>query len=152
MKDKVIEFLEQSNFIEGVIDGLDQAVYAWKYIIKEKKLSPSNIKKTHKILMLHQPLMPDQKGYFRKCQVWVGGKETIPYFKIPEQMKIWCNNVHFCPKHWRLHHVDFERIHPFVDGNGRVGRILMNWQRLKKGLDILIIKEEEKQKYYSWFR
>lgn len=48
-------------------------------------------------------------------------------------------------------HVDFEVIHPFVDGNGRMGRILMNWTRIKVGLPILIIREREKQQYYRWF-
>lgn len=52
----------------------------------------------------------------------------------------------------RQDHVVFEGIHPFVDGNGRVGRILMNWQRLKVGLPILIIKNDEKQEYYKWFK
>ena len=48
-------------------------------------------------------------------------------------------------------HIAYERIHPFIDGNGRTGRMFMNWQRLKAGLPILVIKEKEKQEYYKWF-
>ena len=48
-------------------------------------------------------------------------------------------------------HVKFESIHPFVDGNGRTGRLLMNWIRIKIGLPILVIKESEKFEYYKWF-
>jgi len=54
-------------------------------------------------------------------------------------------------KHIQLDHITFEKIHPFIDGNGRIGRIFMNWQRKKAGLPILVIKEAEKQKYYDWF-
>ena len=49
-------------------------------------------------------------------------------------------------------HVEFESIHPFVDGNGRIGRLLMNWERIKLGLPIIIIYEKSKGEYYAWFR
>jgi hypothetical protein len=53
-------------------------------------------------------------------------------------------------KQW---HINFEGIHPFEDGNGRIGRILMNLQRLSVGLPILIIHEGEEQfEYYKWFK
>ena len=154
MVNKIIKtFLLESNKIEDVWDknSLKQAECAWNYIIKEKKLNPFNIKKTHKILMLNQPIHGYERGYFRKRPVWIGGKEAMSYLKIPKQIKTWCDNINYEPKCWKEYHVGFERIHPFIDGNGRIGRILMNWQRIKTGLDILIIKEEEKQKYYSWF-
>jgi Fic family protein len=48
-------------------------------------------------------------------------------------------------------HVKFEKIHPFEDGNGRIGRILLNWQRVKAGLPILTIYEKDKHAYYKWF-
>jgi len=48
-------------------------------------------------------------------------------------------------------HINFEKIHPFIDGNGRIGRMLLNWQRVKLGLPVLVIKESEKQEYYKWF-
>ncbi len=51
----------------------------------------------------------------------------------------------------KIAHVEFERIHPFEDGNGRVGRIVMNWQRLKAGLHVLVIREVDKLEYYKWF-
>jgi len=47
-------------------------------------------------------------------------------------------------------HVEFENIHPFEDGNGRVGRILMNLQRIFSGMSVLIIHEgTEQQEYYK---
>lgn len=50
-------------------------------------------------------------------------------------------------------HVEFEHIHPFADGNGRVGRILYNLHRIRLGLDVHIIYEGLDQlEYYEWFR
>ena len=45
----------------------------------------------------------------------------------------------------------FEKNHPFEDGNGRTGRILLNWQRLQYGLPLLIIESYKKEEYYKWF-
>ena len=49
-------------------------------------------------------------------------------------------------------HLDFEVSHPFCDGNGRVGRVIINAQLLKHGLPPLIIRNSEKQIYYRAFR
>ena len=48
-------------------------------------------------------------------------------------------------------HLEFETIHPFNDGNGRIGRVLMNVQLLKLGFPMIIIRDKEKGKYYASF-
>lgn len=48
-------------------------------------------------------------------------------------------------------HLQFETIHPFNDGNGRIGRILINWQLLRLGFPQIIIRNKGKQKYYDTF-
>lgn len=154
----VIDFLDESNAIEGVYDikSLEQAVFAWRFLREQEKMSPHVILKTHKILMLHQPLYPNEKGYFREVPVYIGGREAMPQHLIWEAIRQWCEEVNTdilgMRRLWKQRHVEYETIHPFVDGNGRTGRMFMNWQRIRQGLPILVIKSDERHKYYEWFK
>lgn len=49
-------------------------------------------------------------------------------------------------------HLEFESIHPFCDGNGRIGRVLLNYQLMQLGLPPIIIRDKEKRKYYDSFK
>lgn len=161
-----ITFLRESNNIEGVWDdlSLQQSIHAWEYLRSKPKLSAHVVLKTHKILMLHQPLHPDEKGYFRKVPVYVGGREGHPFWGLREDIIEWAqamnnsveskyieNNEHRQGTVVAMH-VLYEKIHPFVDGNGRTGRMFMNWHCKKFKLPYKIILEKEKQKYYEWFK
>jgi len=104
-------------------------------------------------------LNPKIAGKLRKVQVGVmtkkGFKEAIHWSSIEEELRLLCNpglyptSSEKLIKRW---HIQFEKIHPFEDGNGRTGRILMNIQRLKVGLPILVIYDKEKFEYYKWFK
>lgn len=150
-----VEFLRESNNIENVWDdlSLQQAIFAWEFIKEKKKLTIENILKTHKILMLHQSLYGYEKGYFRKEFVSIGGRIT-PWENIPQGMQTWIIGANLPQGEQEIKnaHISYEHIHPFIDGNGRTGRIFMNWQRIKAKLPVLIIKEKEKQLYYQWFK
>jgi len=160
------DFLIESNAIEGVFDNdsLNQAILAWKDIRNDTILSVRTILQTHKTLMINLDLKPDEKGEFRKNPIYVGNRqigyrEQLSWEKIPSAIEGWIDkmnssigtkeNLENLNKEL---HVAYEEIHPFIDGNGRTGRIFMNWWRLRNNLPILIIKNSEKLSYYSWFR
>lgn len=157
-----IEMLRESNNIEDEWGdlSLQQAIFAWDYCTQQKQLIPSVVLKTHKILMLHH-LVGNQKGYFREQQVWVGQREGAPWYAVPTLIENWCKKANFVlgitnpvkgiEDIIKDDHIAYEHIHPFIDGNGRTGRIFLNWQRVKAGLPILTITEKEKSSYYEWF-
>lgn len=166
MTNEELEFLTQSNAIEGVYDedSLEQAVYAWQFLKKREKITLGVILKVHKILMLHQNLAPYEKGYFRNIMVYVANKPAINALHIRERLEKLVSNIDDAIQNgqkesltWkegicREHHVEYEKVHPFIDGNGRTGRMFMNWERLKLGLPILVINSGTEQiEYYKWF-
>ena len=161
---KEYKFLSESNNIEDVWDdeSLKLAVKAWNYLKKQPQMTPDVVLKTHKILMKDH--LPDDAGKFRKCRIFIGDREGRPWETIPLKIGGWCFSTNKtiadlnepnkskekeeCAKQ---HHIYFEKIHPFVDGNGRTGRMFLNWMRLKMGLPIFTILEAEKYYYYKWF-
>lgn len=165
MKNKEIEFLKESNKIEGEYseEALDDSEDAWEYakvmIPIGMKIDVQYIKTIHKFLM--KRLDSRIAGKIRKCDVSIAGRLGINPEEIEEELFKWCErgNIRFLnsPKDIAINeiekiHVEFEKIHPFEDGNGRTGRILMNIQRLRSHIDILIIHEgKEQQNYYRWF-
>ncbi len=54
----------------------------------------------------------------------------------------------YCLEKIARFHLGFEHIHPFCDGNGRLGRVLMNFQLLQLGLPRIIVRNSEKRHYY----
>lgn len=158
---EIFEFLSESNAIEGVYGTLSykDARKAWDYLIKKDELTIPVMLETHRLLMSNQPLPPTEIGYFRKVPVWIGGREGIFWLKIQDAILDWLlemNEISDIKEKDLLSmklHVAYEKIHPHTDGNGRTGRLYMNWWRWKNGLPILIIHEgEEQDSYYSWFR
>ena len=152
----VLKFLHQSNLIEGVTDAdsLLQSYYAWDCAMERDELSTGLILRAHKIIMLHQPISPLHRGHWRNCAVSIGGEVACHYSTVDGRMVQWVNKWKLAnlEEAIRQAHVEFEHIHPFVDGNGRTGRLVLNWQRVKAGLPILIIEDENKGEYYQWFR
>jgi len=147
-------FLEQSNNIENVFDkdSLQQAIYAWEYLEKQKEISIGVILETHRILMLHH-LSWVNRGHFRQVNVRIGTSYGSRWQVVVTDINQWCQDIKSSKtaKAIKQDHIAFEMIHPFIDGNGRIGRLLLNWQRVQNNLPILVIKCSEKQSYYTWF-
>lgn len=145
-------FLRESNAIENVWDeeSLADAKRAWSYLISFDKLTKENILKAHDILMTNH-LPPLERGYFRLVRVWIGGGEAITAKKIPKMFEDWLRFANSNLDREKQAHITFEKIHPFIDGNGRMGRIILNWMRVKDGRPIQVIYENDKYAYYEWF-
>lgn len=151
-KIKVDEFLRESNAIEDVFgeEAFRDAKDAWGYLIKRKTMNQKVVKTVHKMLMWNQKLLPSELGHYRTVDVWVGGRIGKPPGLLSPLILEWCWEVNNTDT-WKEGHVKYEKIHPFIDGNGRTGRLFMNWQRIHVGLPILVIKNVEKNDYYAWF-
>lgn len=113
------------------------------------------------ILKLHHLLMHNilwrYAGVFRDMQVYVRGASFTPpkpqdVEKQFKQLMLWyrSNKKKYNPVIAAAYfHQVFESIHPFADGNGRVGRLLLNFMLRKNGLPMINIKNKEKGKYYD---
>jgi len=155
MKKNIKEFLKQSNFIESEYgsEALDDSIKAWDYMIGEDNITVNRILEGHRILL--ENLNSRIAGKFRNCKVWVGGRECPADYAVQGLLLNWVKLHGRASKEEDIKkaHIAFEHIHPFEDGNGRIGRIIMNWQRIKNNLPILIIHEGyEQREYYLWFR
>ncbi|PAF46610.1 cell filamentation protein Fic [Helicobacter sp. 12S02232-10] len=101
------------------------------------------------------------KGQFKKTQNMIVGAEfetTQPY-QTPVAIYEWCKNLYFkfdnaTNEDEKLKailesHIHFERIHPFSDGNGRVGRLLMIYSCLEQSILPIVIPIDQKDRYIS---
>jgi Fic family protein len=116
------------------------------------------------ILLLHQMLITNIDdsiaGRFRKDREYVRvGTHVAP---PPEHVGRLIGQLfidyrsdtgsHFLEKISRFH-LEFERIHPFCDGNGRIGRVIMNYQLIREGYTPIIVRNKGKREhYYPSFR
>ena len=123
---------------------------------QDKPLSEYDIKSIHNLVLADRP---EDRGVFRRVNVRIAGALTNPvqpYLiepKIEELLKNyqkWNKTMHIveCVANF---HLQFESIHPFIDGNGRTGRLLMNLQLIKAGLPAINIKFADRRKYYDAF-
>lgn len=127
--------------------------YAFDYVGTRKPLHEQFILKLHSILM--NAIRADA-GAWRRHGVRILGTyiPTANYAKIPALMKKLATAINRKPKdiieHITSIHSEFEQIHPFADGNGRIGRLLMHAMLLRANLPSAVIKQENKQLYNTY--
>lgn len=99
----------------------------------------------------------DTDGY-RKVQVFIRGSELIPPSpdKIPNLMNYFVYNYNNDNQDLFVKiaqfHIEFEKIHPFEDGNGRTGRILINYELIKNNKMPIVIAKDDRVKYFELLR
>lgn len=133
-------------------------------VITYKRNNANNKPLTKELmLLLHQMLIggidDSIAGRFRKSGEYVRvGMHIAP---APEHVELMTDAIlleyssnmetYFLDKIAKFH-LDFETIHPFCDGNGRIGRVIINLQLLQVGFPRVIIRNKEKKQYYQAFR
>ncbi len=115
------------------------------------------------ILLLHKMLITniddEIAGRFRRAGEYVRvGTHIAPSPDLVERMinntvlQYTSDNESYFIDKIALFHLEFENIHPFNDGNGRIGRILINYQLQQLGFPHVILRNKEKKHYYNGFQ
>ena len=104
----------------------------------------------------------EDNGEFKKIQNIILGSviETTKPYLVPTVIEDWCQNLKYRLNNAKTNeekieaildqHIKFEKIHPFGDGNGRTGRLLIIHSCLKENLAPIVIPKEEKGKYINF--
>lgn len=139
----IIETVNHFRCIDYIIDNGD------------KKLSETMIKEIHRILKsgsLDQYKYSFKVGRYKALPNEVGGRETTLPENVSKEMKELLSSYNLKKKKSLFDiidfHVQFERIHPFQDGNGRVGRLIMFKECLRNNITPFIISDDLKMFYY----
>ncbi|WP_100012387.1 Fic family protein [Lentibacillus sediminis] len=138
-----------------VINHRDAIAYAEDIVQNREPLSEWQVKNLHRLIL--KGINDDYAGVYRDQQVFISGAEHIPPapYLIKEQMEELVNwyeqntiEMHPVARGAMLHAI-FVGIHPFVDGNGRTSRLLMNLELMKAGFPPIVIKVENRLEYYK---
>ena len=124
-------------------------------LVKEKcEINERVIKQIHYLVLADKK---DDRGVYRRVPVRIMGAahETAqPYLivtKLEELLRNYlASEEHIVTKLARFH-IEFEGIHPFIDGNGRTGRLLVNLELMKAGYTPIDIKFTDRIAYYNAF-
>lgn len=129
---------------------------AWNYLEENYKRFPKidDLKTLHKIV--NSDIESESTlGKFKQVQNYVGHELTSSHLYVDEKIKKlfnWTKKAYLQINDFEVvfqSHAQFEIIHPFIDGNGRVGRLLMNWLLMNKGYLPLAIESRSRIKYIS---
>ncbi len=122
---------------------------------KDEPLTEWTIKSLHQLIL--KGIDDDDAGRYRTVNVRISGAEHLPpeHFRVPELMEqfiTWHQTkamaLHPVERAARVHS-DFVKIQPFVDGNGRTSRLLMNLELIRTGYPPAVLPVEVRLAYYA---
>lgn len=155
MKNTAKNRIRQSNLIENIDDPAEDArsLEAWEWLETQNFISSGRLLELHHLITFAQ-LPQDQSGQFRQVNVMVGYDFPPPPNIARYQIADWIadlrkNYKKLDPKEM---HIRFEDIHPFIDGNGRIGRMLMWWHQIRLGQEPVLLRADRREDYFDWLR
>ena len=128
--------------------------YVSQLVSERAEMSKKIIKNIHYLVLADKK---EDRGVYRRVPVKIMGavhEPVQPYLIVPQMERLLENykssDDDFVTKLARFH-LEFEGIHPFIDGNGRTGRLLINLELMKAGYPPIDIKFTDRLKYYQAF-
>ena len=138
-----------------VINHKEAILFVESLVEKDELLSEHTIKSLHSLILKN--IDDKNAGCYRNINVLISGATHRPpsHFEVASKMEEFIR--WYKTKAQSLHpieraccvHVDFVGIHPFVDGNGRTARLLMNFELMKSGFPPVVLKVENRLAYYE---
>src|SRR3989338_1801686 len=136
------------------INHRDAIVFVEELAFNDNKITERNIKEIHSLVL--KQIDSQYAGRYRDIQVRISGSSHTPpeAIQLPQLMEQFAKKRLFYVEghpveQAALAHFDFVSIHPFVDGNGRTARLLMNLVLLKNGFPPAVILKNDRKKYYD---
>ena len=148
--------IDQKSFKEHmeVIGHKEAFDYVRQLVSENAPISEKIIKDIHYFVLADKK---DDRGVYRRVPVRIMGaahEPVQPYLIIPkmeELLERYKSSEEDIVTKMARFHIEFEGIHPFIDGNGRTGRLLVNLELMKAGFPPIDIKFTDRLKYYQAF-
>ena len=148
--------IDQKSFKEHmeVIGHKEAFDYVRQLVSENAPISEKIIKDIHYFVLADKK---DDRGVYRRVPVRIMGaahEPVQPYLIVPkmeELLERYKSSEEDIVTKMARFHIEFEGIHPFIDGNGRTGRLLVNLELMKAGFPPIDIKFTDRLKYYQAF-
>jgi Fic family protein len=137
-----------------IINHKEAIEYIEDLVSKNVKLSEYDIRSVHYLIL--KEIDTTNAGKYRNENVFISGAKHVPpvYINVPyemqkliDQYQAW-QGFHPVVRACFLHG-EFVKIHPFIDGNGRTARLLLNFELIQSGYPPVVIKTENRADYYD---